>query len=508
MVMIMRDGSEISADVERLLLGLTDQPLPNLAVSDLTLDSRMVSEGCLFLAAAGISSHGLEHAQQAAQAGAAAIAYEPTEGLEIPSVDVPLIPVSDLHSVAGVIADRFFGSPSRAMEVIGVTGTNGKTSVTQLTAHALGSAGYRCGVMGTLGVGMPGRLDPSTHTTPDCVSVHRFLYGLRQRFTSHAALEVSSHALDQGRVAGVHFSTAVLTNLTQDHLDYHGDMESYARAKARLFETSGIRNAVLNLDDPNSDRMLAALPSGVLTVGYSLIGRQAEAAVDEQIWATEVHARTGGLKVCVDGDLGMAKVQAPLIGDFNASNLLAVLAVLSCSHIPIEIAVEALARCPTVPGRMEVFRIKDGPTLVVDYAHTPDALQKALAALRAHAGGRLVCVLGCGGDRDRGKRATMGEIAAHYADHVVLTNDNPRTEDPEAIIAEIRAGMPTDFDIVVVADRTAAIRAAAARSGPDDVVLIAGKGHETIQIVGEERLPYSDREVAASLAGSPREASA
>jgi UDP-N-acetylmuramoyl-L-alanyl-D-glutamate--2,6-diaminopimelate ligase len=509
MVMIMRDGPDVSAGIERLLLGLTDAAPPSqLRASDITLDSRSVTDGCLFLAEAGISSHGLEHAQQAAQAGAVAIAYEPVAGLLIPDVSVPLIPVPGLHAVAGVIADRFFGSPSRAMEVVGVTGTNGKTSVTQLTAHAFGSAGYRCGVMGTLGVGMPGRLDPTTHTTPDCVSVHRFLYSLRQKFTSHAAIEVSSHALDQGRVAGVHFSTAVFTNLTQDHLDYHQDMEAYTRAKARLFEMSGVRNAVINLDDAGSDRMLAALPSGVLTVGYSLVGRQADAPVDEQVWATEVHARTGGLRVSVDGDLGAASVQAPLIGDFNASNLLAVLAILSCSHVPIEIAVEALARCPTVPGRMEVFRIKRGPTLVVDYAHTPDALLKALTALRAHAKGRLVCVFGCGGDRDRGKRATMGEIAALHSDRVVLTNDNPRTEDPDSIIAEIRAGMPSDAAVEIETDRSTAIRAAAADCGPDDIVLIAGKGHETVQIIGAQRLPYCDRDIAEDLAHQPREVQA
>jgi len=502
---MMRDGPEASADLQRLLLGLTDASVPAMSVADITLDSRVVGPGCLFLAEAGISSHGLEHAAAAVQSGAAAIVYEPSDGLALPAVDVPLIAVPGLHAIAGVIADRFFCSPSRSMEVVGVTGTNGKTSVTQLTAHAFGSAGYRCGVMGTLGVGMPGRLDPSTHTTPDCVSVHRFLYGLKQRFTSHAALEVSSHALDQGRVAGVHFSTAVFTNLTRDHLDYHGDMEHYARAKAKLFEMPDVRNAVINLDDPASDRMLAALPSGVLTVGYSLTGRQAGAAVDEQIWATEVHARAGGLRVCVDGDLGAASVQAPLIGDFNASNLLAVLAVLSCSQVPIEIAVESLARCPTVPGRMEVFRVKGGPTLVVDYAHTPDALMKALAALRAHAKGRLVCVFGCGGDRDRGKRPRMGAIAADHADRIILTNDNPRTEDPEQIIAEIRAGMQGTTPVEVIIDRAAAIRTATENCGPGDVVLIAGKGHETVQIIGTERLPYSDREVAAGLAGTPRE---
>lgn len=503
--MIQHSGSSHSVPVDRLLDGLSDAALPTIPVSDLTLDSRTVSGGCLFLAQAGLRSHGLEHAAQAAREGAAVIAYEPSDQVQLPALmDVPMIPVPGLARVAGVIADRFFGSPSRAMEVIGVTGTNGKTSVTQLVAHALGAAGYRCGVMGTLGNGMPGRLDPSGHTTPDCVSVHRFLWDLKQRFTSHAALEVSSHALDQGRVAGVHFATAVFTNLTQDHLDYHGSMEAYAAAKAELFAQPGVRNAVINLDDPAADMMLAALPSGVLTVGYSLLGRQSDSRVDEQVWASEVHARTGGLRVCIDGDLGAACVQAPLIGDFNASNLLAVLSVLSCSHVPVEIAMDAVARCPTVPGRMEVFRVHHGPTMVVDYSHTPDALDKALAALRAHAKGRLTCVFGCGGDRDPGKRERMGAIAAKRADALVITNDNPRGEDPQLIADAILAGVPEGTAVEVQLDREAAIRGAVAAAGPDDVVLIAGKGHEAVQIVGEERLPFSDREVAADIVAAAK----
>jgi UDP-N-acetylmuramoyl-L-alanyl-D-glutamate--2,6-diaminopimelate ligase len=470
-------------------------------VGDITLDSRRVTNGALFIAIAGGKRHGLEFLRQAADAGAAAIAWEPTEEWPGPVIAPPAVcfPVRGIRSRLGDLANRFFGEPSRRARVVGFTGTNGKTTCAHLVASALQDAGYRSGYMGTVGFGLPGRLRASELTTADVVETHRRLAELAGMGASEVAMEVSSHALDQRRVAGIRFEVAVFTNLSRDHLDYHGDMDRYGAVKAQLFAMPGLRWAVVNTDDRWGHRMLSASGSGVGTVS---VGSQACAAADRRLIVREYRALAGGLAISFDGDWGQLELTSRLIGRFNVDNLALALATLLVLGVPAGAALDALSSAQAPPGRMEVLRrCPAGPVMVVDYAHTPDALAKALGAVRAHCRGRLFAVFGCGGDRDPGKRAEMGKIASAAADVVILTDDNPRSEDGGRIIDDILAGM--DTRPTVIRDRKQAITAAFQQAGPDDVVLVAGKGHEEYQIVGDERRRFSDREVARQLAGGP-----
>jgi UDP-N-acetylmuramoyl-L-alanyl-D-glutamate--2,6-diaminopimelate ligase len=463
---------------------LSDDP----EIRGLTLDSRQVQPGDLFLAVPGARADGRAFMGGALARGAAAVVYE-DDGVEPDRRVAGAIGIPDLRRQIGVIADRFYGSPSRRLKVVGVTGTNGKTTTTQLLAQALDRAGQRCGLIGTLGSGFPGNLDPSLHTTPDAVSVHRLLAGFAAAGARAVCMEVSSHALDQARVAGVAFDIAVFTNLTRDHLDYHGDMDAYAAAKARLFDFPHLEAAVINADDRFGRELIERSRSRLRVVGFGL--EQGE------VRACRVQPSTDGLTIAVTTPFGDTELKSPLLGRFNAANLLAVLAVLLVAGLPLAEAARVVAQARPVSGRMERFGGDDRPLVVVDYAHTPDALDKVLAALREHTRGKLVCVFGCGGDRDRGKRPLMGAIAERLADVVILTNDNPRHEDPQAILVEIAGGMrstPT-----VVPDRTQAIRAALREARAGDIVLVAGKGHEDYQQIGDRRLPYSDRETVSAL---------
>ena len=478
------------------VLGGAPAQLPALAVTGLALDSRRVRPGDVFLALAGRRSHGMEYADAAIAAGAAAVLWETGEaapaaaGLAWRQAPdgrrVPLVPVAGLSARAGLLADHFYGRPSADLFVAGVTGTNGKTTVTQLVAAAMGEGA--CGVVGTLGHGLPPALEPSGHTTPDPVTLHRWLAQMREAGARAVAMEVSSHALDQDRAAGVRFDCAVLTNLTHDHLDYHGDMAAYQAAKGRLFRVPGLRHAVVNTDDPFGRRLLCMLPPGVEPVTYGL---GTEAALPT-LYGHGLRADETGLRLEVDTAWGTGTLVSPLLGRFNAANLLAALGVLLLSGMPLAEALERLGRVRGVPGRMECFGGGDRPLVVVDYAHTPDALHNVLAALRHHCRGRLWCVFGCGGERDRAKRPRMGAIAERLADHVVLTDDNPRGEDPVSIIEEIQSGMADPDAAYVERDRGRAIARAVAGARPGDVVLVAGKGHEDYQLAGGERRPFSD----------------
>lgn len=353
-------------------------------------------------------------------------------------------------------------------------------------------AGARCGIIGTLGYGFPGALNHGLHTTPDAVTMQRLLAEFVAAGAAYAAMEVSSHALEQGRVRAVAFAAAVFTNLSRDHLDYHGDMERYAGAKTRLFHSEGLAAAVVNCEDDHGRELIAALAPRmrVVTYGFS---------------RGDVHARAldcarDGLRLRVLTPGGEVDVAAPLLGRFNAANLLAALAALIALGFDPADAACRLSNVVPVPGRVERFKGADGrPLVVVDYAHTPDALEQVLRALRPHAAGRLWCVFGCGGDRDRGKRPQMGRIAERLADSVILTDDNPRHEPGDAIVRDIAAGMRAPPR--VIRERKAAIAAALSEAGAEDVVLIAGKGHEDYQQVGDRRLPYSDRETVRILLG-------
>jgi UDP-N-acetylmuramoyl-L-alanyl-D-glutamate--2,6-diaminopimelate ligase len=443
-------------------------------IERLSSDSRRCAPGVAFLAYPGESADGRAHIGDAIARGAAAVLWE-KQGFDWRNEwRVPNAPVEGLKQQAGLLAHEFYGGPSESLWVCGVTGTNGKTSCSQWIAALLKNTA----VIGTLGAGFPGALSASANTTPDAVETHFLLKKLLAGGARAVAMEVSSHGLAQGRVNGVRFSCALFTNLTHDHLDYHGSMAAYGEAKARLFEAPGLEAAVLNLDDAFgvelARRIRRKTRGRVRTIGYSLA--PSDVPVDESIVAAP------GMRI-------------PVLGRFNVSNALGVLGCLRANGIPLEEGARLLEGLPPVPGRMQA--VGEAPLVVIDYAHTPDALEKVLQALRPVArarGGRLAVVFGAGGDRDPAKRPLMGAIAARFADRVLVTSDNPRSEDPLAIISQIRKGIRGQHE--VEADRARAIETAVCTSQAKDVVLIAGKGHETYQEIAGRRLHFSDEEQA------------
>jgi UDP-N-acetylmuramoyl-L-alanyl-D-glutamate--2,6-diaminopimelate ligase len=491
----------VSLPVHRLndlVAGFAAEPPGHDAqITAIAADSRVVSKGCLFLAWSGARADGRTFIGDAVARGAAAVAYEPAgaDRSDFERLPVPAVAVPNLAWQAGAIADRFYGSPSQAIFVVGVTGTNGKTTCAYLAAQALDesaagqAAGGRSGLVGTIGYGFPGHLAPSSHTTPDALSVHRLLRDFRDRGATSVCMEVSSHALDQGRVHGVRFDCAVFTNLSRDHLDYHVSLDAYAGAKQRLFEFEGLRTAIINRDDETGRRLMTRVGGRVATVSYGFR--------DADVFVRDLALGPHGIDLEVGTPAGDAKITSPLIGHFNVANLLAVLAVLLASGMPLAVAAQRLSRAHPPAGRMERFGGGSGPLVVVDYAHTPDALEKVLSAVREHATGNVYCVFGCGGDRDRGKRPLMGEIAERAADVVILTDDNPRHEDGDAIISDIASGMRARP--AIVRDRARAISTAVTTARAGDIVLVAGKGHEDYQQIGDERRPFSDREVVQDI---------
>ncbi len=483
--------------LDRLLAGFAAPGSgAELEVTGLNLDSRSLHQGDLFLAVNGHHQHGARYIQQALKHGAAAIALEP-EGLkELPEdIQVPLIEVHHLHEHVGEIAARFYGNPSQAMAVVGVTGTNGKTSVSHFIAQALNDESAPCGLIGTLGGGLYGRLEEGAgRTTPDPVSLQAMMAALRDQGAARVAMEVSSHGLDQGRIAGTAVDVAVFTNLSRDHLDYHGDMQSYAEAKRRLFTREGLKAAVINRDDAVGRAWLESL-EGPRLIDYGLEESHGRPA----LFAHDIEQNPRGIAFSVNSPWGEGRVESSLLGRFNVANLLAALGALLALEIPFDEAIERIQRIETVAGRMERFGGEAGPLVVVDYAHTPDALRSVLEALRGHCAERLWCVFGCGGERDRGKRAEMGAIAEALADYTIVTNDNPRSEAPRDIIAEILGGMRGEHHVYVIEERHEAIRRAVSLARAGDVVLVAGKGHEQYQEIGAEKLPFSDIDEVGEL---------
>jgi UDP-N-acetylmuramoyl-L-alanyl-D-glutamate--2,6-diaminopimelate ligase len=499
--------------LRELLAGIVERPVAAIEITDLTLDSRAVQQGGVFLAVPGAQVHGVQHAAAALERGASAVLWE--GGHTMPEMqartlaDARLIEVPNLSVLVGALADRFFGEPSADLRIAGITGTNGKTTCAYLLAAALSDA---AAYLGTLGHGAVDVLEPSSHTTPDCVTVHRKLADFVAAGRKYVGMEVSSHALDQNRVANVRFDTAVFTNLTRDHLDYHGTEDAYAGAKARLFAWPHLRHAVINVDDARGRQLRdvakernsvtafsARGPIDPLPGAEGSIGPASDGIALRSLWARKVTARPDGIEVELDGSWGQYTLRSPLIGMFNVENLLAVLSVLLGWDLPMERAIALLADCRPPPGRMEVYQAADDRVLVIDYAHTPDALSKALHALRQHRQGRIVCVFGCGGDRDAGKRPLMGHAAEVGADTVILTDDNPRGEAPDAIVAAIRRGMHRPEQARVEHDRARAIALAFELARPGDTVLIAGKGHESVQIARGEVRPFSDRDAVRQL---------
>ena len=486
-----------------LLAGLVEvSPHRDVEITGITATSQDVRPGDLFLAIAGKRTHGLMHLQQALARGAAAIAWEAREGLSFPADagTIPHFQIQRLGWQAGFIADRFYQHPSRDMKLIGVTGTDGKTSVSQFIAQALNEQRRPCGVIGTLGYGLYGSLLPGPHTTPEAIRLQTELDSMRRCGAHWVAMEVSSHGLDQGRVNGTSFDAAVLTNISRDHFDYHGDFESYAKAKQRLFHSPGLAYAVFNLDDAGGRELVDTLSGSTEVWGYTLEGRRMP--LEGLVSATRTILDENGMRLEVETPLGTGVLTSRLIGHFNASNLLAALAVLLVLNIPLSDALRRLSEVTAVPGRMESFGGVDQPRVVVDYAHTPAALGHALTALRVHCRGRLWCVFGCGGDRDSGKRPAMAQAAERLADAVIVTDDNPRNEDPKTIANDILQGFDDARSARVIHDRGEAIAWTISQACSGDIVLVAGKGHETTQSVRDQQLAFSDRHhVTAVLAG-------
>lgn len=462
-------------------------------------DSRKVLPGDIFLAYPGHASDGRHYIHDAIAKGAAAVLWE-REGFEWnPVWQVANLPVDRLRWLVSDIADEVCGRPSEQLWMVGVTGTNGKTSISQWVARALNSLGRRCAVVGTMGSGFPGRLSEALNTTPDAIVLQQSLASFLAQGAEAVAMEVSSIGLDQGRVAGVRMDIAVFTNLTRDHLDYHHSMEAYAAAKARLFDLPDLKAAVLNFDDLTGVVQARRLAErGLTVVGYTLIPDNATAAPASRVLVAEqLHATAHGMRFVVRCGEKQAPLSVGLVGQFNVSNLLAVIAVLMESGFSFEQALETASALTPPEGRMQTLGGIGEPMVVVDYAHTPDALEQVLLALKSTAAsrqGKLCCVFGCGGDRDPGKRPLMGEVAARLASRAIITSDNPRSERPEDIIRQVQEGAPGAEQI---SDRARAIRQAVLTSDANDIVLIAGKGHETYQEVAGVRQHFSDAEQAA-----------
>ncbi len=487
-----------TTSLEQLLSGLVTLPtqLPaefDVRISGVTLDSRSVSPGDLFFACFGRNHDGRDYIDAAIDKGAAAVLAQADarwQGMSLRR-GVPVLCVDDLAARVSAIAGRFFDEPSAAMTMIGVTGTNGKTSCTQFIAQVLGGMGRSCGVIGTLGHGFLPTLEESTHTTPDPVFLQAALADLRSRGADTVAMEVSSQGLHQHRVSGVRFDVAVFTNLTRDHLDYHGSMEDYAETKRRLFMMAGLSSAVVNMDDPYSCRILNSLSPSVRSYTFSVTSPHAD------IHAQSLQLTPRGYRARVSTPFGEGEITGALLGRFNFSNVLAVLTTLIAiesvrPHFSLATLLERVALLQPVPGRMQIVAQPADITAVVDYAHTPDALQVSLQALREHFHGRIWCVFGCGGNRDQGKRPLMAEIAERHADMLVVTDDNPRLEDADAIVRQIVLGVTDTGKLIVERDRARAIALAVSRAAPSDVVMIAGKGHENYQDIKGQKLPFSD----------------
>ena len=474
-------------NLDALLAGAADAGGAGvLPVRGLSLDSRAIEAGDVFVALRGTRGHGIDHAAGAVARGAVAVLFEPPA--EAPHLPVPVLAVPGLRARLGAMAARWHGEPSRALRVVGVTGTNGKTSTVQLVAQALTLLGARAATIGTLGAGVHGEALSGERTTPDVITVHRLLAGFRDAGCGHVAMEVSSHALDQGRVDAVRFEVAVFTNLTRDHLDYHGTMDAYFEAKAKLFAFDGLACAVVNVDDPWGRRLADAGTRAARLLTVSAAG-----AAGADVRAREIALGAAGIAFTLETPWGAARIESPLLGRFNVDNLCAVAGCLGALGHPIERIAGALAALQPVAGRMNRLGGHGAaPLVVVDYAHSPDALEQALRSLRAHTAGRLWCVFGCGGERDAGKRPQMGAIAERLADRVVVTDDNPRGEDGDAIVAQVLAGLADPARAAVVRDRAQAIARAVAQAAPGDTVLVAGKGHEAYQEVAGVKRPFDD----------------
>jgi UDP-N-acetylmuramoyl-L-alanyl-D-glutamate--2,6-diaminopimelate ligase len=468
-----------------LLDGL-EGAVASLPVAGIKLDSRQVQPGDLFIACLGHNTDGRAFINEAVSFGAAAV-FADKSGDYLSDSEcqgVPVIVVSDLAQQLSAIAGQFYNNPSRSLSLMGVTGTNGKTSCTHFTVQLLNYLQERGATIGTLGSGIDNKYSEGINTTPDAISIQSLLADWAKQSIKLVAMEVSSHGLEQGRVAALEFQGALFTNLSRDHLDYHGTMESYGEAKSKLFQQAGLSFAVINKDDDFSGQIKACVAEDVKVISYSLSDSSAD------VCAENIQFYGGGFSCHIKTPWGEEELTSSLLGEFNLSNLLGVISILCAAGYPLSSLVDAAKALTAVPGRMERVTSFADVEVVIDYAHTPDALEAALKSMRAHAEEKLWCVFGCGGDRDTGKRPQMGAIAHELADHVVVTSDNPRSESPEKIISDIVAGFSSD--VLIKTDRAAAIEFAILNAKPGDNILIAGKGHEAYQQIGAEKFSFSD----------------
>lgn len=465
-------------------------------IKSLALDSRQVQPQTLFFALKGTHQDGRQFISDAVNRGACAVLIEgdsPNDALTW-CEQIPCIPIYQLQQQIGRLAAHFYHEPAEKMRMIGVTGTSGKTSCTHFIAQSLHSLNVPCGIIGTLGSGFYGALGPAGLTTPDALTLQATLAKFAEEGAQAIAMEVSSHSIDQGRIQGIDFDIGIFTNLSQDHLDYHGDMASYAAVKYRFIEASTTRQVIINADDPIGHEWIQALAMKKPVIAYSLKPNPSLPESVPCVFVDRVKPSLQGVRAHVVSPWGEGELLLPLIGQFNLSNSLAVLAALCMYGIQFDQALACLGQLETVPGRMQALGGRGQPLVVVDYAHKPDALEKVLQALRAHTQGKLICVFGCGGERDRGKRPLMAKIAETWADQVIVTNDNPRHEDPEAIIAEIQGGFAHPEGVVIEPDRSKAIKNSIQLASVQDCVLIAGKGAERYQQMGDEKIPFDDVE--------------
>ena len=480
--------------------------IDSLTLTGMSLDSRNISDGMLFVALKGTQTHGVRFAPKAAALGAVAIIWEADEHITAPSLSIPILAIADLSAKLGAIAHHYFAYPSQNLCMVGITGTDGKTSISHFLAQAINAqTPNKCHVIGTLGIGTPDHLAQATHTTPDVITVHQTLQQQKSHHAEVVAMEVSSHALDQGRVNAVQFNTAVLSNLTRDHLDYHHTIAAYTAAKEKLFYWPNLENIVVNSDDAMGLRLAQERAnSTVRVIAYGLYTPTTLPQGVELILAQEAQFDHRGIVANIVTPIGESQLIAPILGRFNLSNLLAVLGVLITQNYSLDEAIAQIAQVKTVAGRMQRISVntaekEEKRLVVVDYAHTPGALEQALLASREHTQQRLICVFGCGGDRDRGKRPLMAQKAEYLADRIIVTDDNPRYENAITIFKEIKQGFKTLDKVTFEHDRATAIRLAISEAQAGDMVLIAGKGHETVQIIKDAVIPFDDCQVAATI---------
>lgn len=497
--------------INHLLSPLVQLPLLPLEIKKLSFHSQQTGPDVLFIAIPGQNSDGRHYIPDALAKGTLAVVYE-SAGADLKDLKkwakahpkALLLPIDQLAKKVSILASHFYQNPSQNMKVIGVTGTNGKTTITHLLAQAYDYFGQPCGVVGTLGYGVLQHWQDFGLTTPDAILLQKILAEFRDNQVLTVAMEASSHGLEQGRVNQVNFQSAIFTNLTQDHLDYHGTLEAYGKAKRLLFETPTLKQVVLNIDDPYALEMIKVLSPNVKVASYSVKQNKIFRSVHSNtvyVMTESVEYHPAGLLAQVQTSWGNGLLKSKLIGEFNLSNLLAVLAELCLSGVSLDDALQVIAKLNPVKGRMQRFGGTRTPQVIVDYAHTPDSLAQALKAARSHCKRKLCVVFGCGGNRDSTKRAMMGAIAAQHADKIILTNDNPRNEKPEHILDEILSGIPEEDKKKVTVEpcRKTAIRMAVERSLPLDVILVAGKGHEEYQLIGKEKIAFSDEKTVQQI---------